>query len=60
MAITVSPGCSTEKYTAMLAELPQCGCTFTWSAPNSFLARSMAIFSATSTHSHPPYQRLPG
>ena len=42
------------KYTAILAELPECGWTFTCSAPKSFLARSIARFSAISTCSQPP------
>ena len=56
----LSPGWSTEKYTAMLACAPLWGWTLAWSAPKSCLARSLANCSTTSAYSHPPYQRLPG
>ena len=44
----------------MLAEEPQCGCTFAWSAPNSSQARFRASSSAASTGRQPEYQRFPG
>jgi len=40
--------------TAWLACEPECGCTFAQGAPNSFLARSMAMVSTMSTYSQPP------
>ncbi len=54
MPSTVSPGCSTEKYTAWFACEPECGWTLAQSAPKSFFARSMASVSARSTYSQPP------
>ena len=44
----VSPGWSTLKYTAMLADEPEWGCTFTCSAPKIFFARSIASDSTAS------------
>ena len=45
----------TEAYAAWLAcRARKCGCTLTYSAPKSFLARSRARFSTTSVNSHPP------
>ena len=44
----------------MFAPLPECGCTLACSAPKSFLARSIASCSTTSTFSQPPYQRFFG
>ena len=50
----VSPGCSSARNTAWFIWLPEFGCTLAKPAPNSFLARSIASVSATSTHSQPP------
>ena len=50
----VSPGFSTAPYAAWLACEPECGCTLTYSAPKSFLARSRARFSTISVYSQPP------
>ena len=38
----------------MLAVAPECGCTFTHSQEKSFLARSRASSSTSSTTSQPP------
>jgi hypothetical protein len=45
----VSLGCSSARNTAWLALAPECGCTLAKLQLNSFLARSMARVSATST-----------
>ena len=50
----VSPGCSSARNTAWFIWLPEFGWTLAKLAPNSFLARSIASVSATSTHSQPP------
>ena len=50
----VSPGFISAMYAPMLAWLPECGCTFTASAPNSSFARAMASSSTLSTTSQPP------
>ena len=50
----VSPGCSSARNVAWFIWLPEFGCTLANCAPNSFLARSIASVSATSTHSQPP------
>ncbi len=50
----VSPGCSSARNTAWFIWLPEFGCTFAKLQPNSFLARSIASVSATSTYSQPP------
>ena len=54
MASTFSPGFTKAPYTAMLADAPEWGCRFAWSAPNRLLARSMPMVSALSTSEHPP------
>ena len=50
----VSPGCINAMNTSALAEAPEWGWTLAKEQPNSFLARSMATCSTTSTNSHPP------
>ena len=49
-----SPGCSSARNTAWFACAPLCGCTLAKPQPNSFVARSIASVSATSTNSQPP------
>ncbi|MND03093.1 hypothetical protein D3C83_227540 [compost metagenome] len=50
----VSPGLSSAMNTAWLAWAPECGWTLAKAQSNSFLARSMARVSMTSTYSQPP------
>ena len=50
----VSPGCSSDMNTDWLACEPECGWTLAKAAPNSCLARSIAIVSISSTYSQPP------
>jgi hypothetical protein len=50
----VSPGAISALNAAMLADAPECGWTFTNLHPKSFVTRSIARFSATSTYWQPP------
>ena len=50
----VSPGSQIAMVTAMFACAPECGCTFAYSQPNSFFARSIAMVSISSTLTQPP------
>ena len=47
--MNVSPGCISAMNAAWLAVEPECGCTLANWHLNSFLARSMARVSASST-----------
>ena len=50
----VSPGAISAMNAATLAEAPECGWTFANLHPKSFVTRSIARFSATSTYWQPP------
>ena len=50
----VSPGCIIAMNAAWLAVLPECGCTLANLHLKSFLARSIASVSASSTNWQPP------
>ncbi len=50
----VSPGFIMAMKAAWLAVLPECGCTLAKRHLNSFLARAIARFSASSTYWQPP------
>ena len=52
--MNVSPGFISAMNAAALACAPECGCTLAKPAPNSFLTRSIASVSATSTYWQPP------